>query len=423
VLLTFAAVVLLTQLQEEFEGGLRRVVANRLALRLGLAYPLAHRFRTGLTLGMYALVVFTMTFIAVLSNVFGGQVERATGEEAGGFDLLVTANEGNPPPARALASIEGVERVSSQVHGTALFRPQGFVEPEPWPVTGIERSFVDIGPPAIEERADGYDSDREVWEALVEDPRTAVIDIFFLQAGGGGPPASPVEMGEVMEVLDPVTGTPVKRRVIAVTDSGQSFSGVFMGRDSVKEVFSGRVAENRFYVVAGGSPEALGDIAARMQGEFVRNGVEAQSFRSIIEQGQRLNLQFLQLMQGYLALGLVVGIAGLGVVMIRAVRERRREIGVLRALGFVAPMVRRAFVFESGFTALEGILVGSLLALVTAAQLIGNGDFGEGLAFEVPWANVALLCVASLVASLLATSWPAQQASRIPPAVALRVAE
>ena len=196
-----------------------------------------------------------------------------------------------------------------------------------------------------------------------------------------------------------------------------------MGRESVEEVFSGRVAENRFYVVAGGSPEALGDIAARMQGEFVRNGVEAQSFRSIIEQGQRLNLQFLQLMQGYLALGLVVGIAGLGVVMIRAVRERRREIGVLRALGFVAPMVRRAFVFESGFTALEGILVGSLLALVTAAQLIGNGDFGEGLAFEVPWANVTLLCVASLVASLLATSWPAQQASRIPPAVALRVAD
>lgn len=89
----------------------------------------------------------------------------------------------------------------------------------------------------------------------------------------------------------------------------------------------------------------------------------------------------------------------------------------------MAPMVRRAFVLESGFTALEGILVGSGLALVTAAQLIGNGDFGEGVTFIVPWTDVAVLCVISLAASLLATSWPAQQASRIPPAEALRVAE
>ncbi len=46
------------------------------------------------------------------------------------------------------------------------------------------------------------------------------------------------------------------------------------------------------------------------------------------------NTAFFQLMQGFLALGLLVGITGLGVVMVRAVRERRRTIGVLRALGF-----------------------------------------------------------------------------------------
>jgi ABC-type lipoprotein release transport system permease subunit len=34
---------------------------------------------------------------------------------------------------------------------------------------------------------------------------------------------------------------------------------------------------------------------------------------------------------------------------------------------------------------------------------------------------VIVLCTVSLGASLLATTWPAQQASRIPPAVALRV--
>ena len=422
VLLTFSAVVLLSQSQESLEGGIRLVAARSLPLRLGLAYPLARRFRTGLTLGMYALVIFTMTFIAVLTNVFTGQIDRATRDEAGGFELLVTASEANPPSARALERTAGVGQVSSELHGTALWRPPSLSEPAPWPLTGVDDSFVSVGPPRIEERAPGFDSDGEVWHRLVQDPKTVVLDAFFL-AAGGGPPASPVQPGESLEVTDPVTGESVERRVIGITGSGQSFSGAFMSRRSVTEVFAGRVAANRFYVVADDSAPDLDSLAARLQGRFVDNGLEARSFRSIIEENQRLNLQFLQLMQGYLALGLLVGIAGLGVVMVRAVRERRHEIGVLRALGFLSPMVRRSFVLESGFTALEGIVVGSTLALVTAAQLIANGDFGEGLEFVIPWTGVLVLCLISLVASLLATAWPARQASRIAPAVALRVAE
>lgn len=422
VLLTFSAVVLLTQAQENFEAAIRRIAASRLALRLGLAYPLARRFRTGLTLGMYALVVFTMTFIAVLSNVFGGQIDAATAKEAGGFDLLVTASESSPPKPNELEGVPGVAEVSTMVHGTALFQPESLDEPQPWPVTGVEGSFAEIGAPPLSDRAAEYESDEAVWEELVSNPRAAVVDVFFLQQGGGGPPVVPLEMGDQMTVIDPVTGAVVERTVIGATDSGLSFSGVFMARAAVEEIFEGRVAPNRFYVET--SPGAdTGPVVSRLQGDLVRNGVEADSFRSLVEESQKLNVQFLQLMQGYLALGLIVGIAGLGVVMIRAVRERRREIGVLRSLGFQSPQVRSAFVLESGFTAIEGILVGSILALVTAAQLVGNGDFGEGVEFIVPWANVILLCVAALAASLLATAWPARQASRIPPAVALRVAE
>jgi putative ABC transport system permease protein len=82
-----------------------------------------------------------------------------------------------------------------------------------------------------------------------------------------------------------------------------------------------------------------------------------------------------------------------------------------------------AFLLESGFVALEGIVVGTALGLVTASQLFANGDFGEGISFEIPWGNVLLLTGAALLASLIATAWPAQQASRVAPAVALRTAE
>jgi putative ABC transport system permease protein len=419
VLLTFSAVILLTQTQENIEGGIRKVAAARLPLRLSVAYPLARRGRTGLTLGMFSLVIFTMTFIAVLSNVFGGQVETAIAKE-GGFDILATSSPSAPPSGYELQQLDGVGSVATLRFGTALFQPSGLAQPEPWTTSGIDDSFVNGGPPRLNERLEGLSPD-DVWERLLSDPKSVVVPGFFLQEGGG-PAGSVIDVGETMSMIHPLTGEEVERRVIAKVENDFAFSGVYMSNHSLREALGPQATPSRFYIEVeqGANPT---DVARRLQGAFVANGLKADPFRTIVEDFQRVNLQFFQLMQSYLALGLVVGIAGLGVVMVRAVRERRREIGVLRSLGFLPSMVRRAFVLESGFVALEGILVGVLLALVTAAQLVATGEFGEDIEFIIPWTQIAVLTSTALAAALVATAWPAQQASRIPPAVALRIAD
>lgn len=421
VLLTFSAVVMLAQTAGNFEELIRRVAAKNLTLRLSVAYPTARLFRTGLTLVMYSLVMFTMIFIAVLSNVFGGQLENATRQEAGGFDILVTAAASNPPTGDQLQVIDGVDEVAALSYGNPLFQPGGIDKPTPWFATGIGPDFVEVGPPELGDRAAEFESDDAAYRELLNDPGTVIIDAFFLQFGGG-PPAALIEVGGTMPVFDPVTGESVERRVLGVTNSGQSLSGVFMSQQSLRQILGARATPTRFYVKTDASASAK-DVAARIQGEFVANGVEADSFRAIIEEGSNANLQFFRLMEGYLALGLLVGIAGLGVIMVRAVRDRRHEVGVLRSLGFLPGAVRRAFLLESGFIAVQGIVIGTVLALITSSQLIANEDFGEGIEFVVPWLEVVILCGSALVASLIATAWPAQQASKIAPAVALRIAE
>ena len=173
---------------------------------------------------------------------------------------------------------------------------------------------------------------------------------------------------------------------------------------------------------AGVTDQAL---AADLQGQYLPEGLVATQIRDQVERGFAANRGFFQLMQGFLALGLIVGIAGLGVVMVRAVRERRRNIGVLRALGFPARVVRRAFLLESSFVALEGILLGTALSIVTSYLLFKNDDElnASGVGFPIPWASIAVLVAAAAVASILATVWPARQASKIRPAVALRIAD
>jgi putative ABC transport system permease protein len=279
---------------------------------------------------------------------------------------------------------------------------------------------VDIGPPKLEERIEGSTAD-EVWERLLSDPRSIVVDPFFLQ-GGGGPPAALVKPGDKIPLVDPVTGRQYEVTVIGVIANDVELAGSLMSNDAAASILGVNAAASRFFidVAEGFTPD---DVASRLQDGFIESGLEADSFVALTEEQGQQQTQFLRLMQGYLALGLLVGIAGLGVVMVRAVRERRRDVGVLRSLGFVPQQVRRAFLFESGFVSFEGILIGAILALVTASQLVANGDFGEGLVFHVPWAQVVIVCGAAAVGALVATVWPAQQASKIPPAVALRIAD
>ena len=102
--------------------------------------------------------------------------------------------------------------------------------------------------------------------------------------------------------------------------------------------------------------------------------------------------------KGFMALGLVVGIAALGVIATRSVVERRQQIGMLRAIGFKRRMVRASFLLESSFVALLGTVLGVVLGLLLAppagAQL--RQDRHPGLQLVVPWAQVALIVVLRL---------------------------
>ena len=169
--------------------------------------------------------------------------------------------------------------------------------------------------------------------------------------------------------------------------------------------------------------QSLQTIAASLQGRYVANGVEANSMRALTDEAFAMTRQMFQLFEGYLALGLVVGIAGLAVVMVRAVRERRRQIGTLRAIGFGPRTVGRSFAIEAGFIAAEGTLLGVGLALLTLYNIVTNTDAMGELVFSVPYLELGVLLLFTLAASLLATIGPALSATRIRPAVALRLTD
>lgn len=112
-------------------------------------------------------------------------------------------------------------------------------------------------------------------------------------------------------------------------------------------------------------------------------------------------------------------------MMTRSVRERRRTIGVLRALGVQSRTIRRALLAESSFIAMEGVAVGTLLGILTTWLLYRNSPaFGSlDVAFPIAWPEIILTVGLAFVASFLATLVPARRAAAVRPALAVRVSD
>jgi putative ABC transport system permease protein len=127
------------------------------------------------------------------------------------------------------------------------------------------------------------------------------------------------------------------------------------------------------------------------------------------------------ILQGFMSIGLLAGVAALGTLSARAVVERRRQIGMLRALGFTARHVGLGLLAESGLVALLGSSLGVAVGLVVAnTTVVLLGRASPELRFGVPLGQIALIVLTALAASLLLTLLPARQAARLSPAEALR---
>jgi putative ABC transport system permease protein len=151
--------------------------------------------------------------------------------------------------------------------------------------------------------------------------------------------------------------------------------------------------------------------------------MQADSVRKLLSDAVAASLTFDRLIMGFMGLGLIVGVAALGVITARAVVERRQQIGVLRAIGLQRRMVQASFLLESSFVALTSIVVGTALGLVVGYNVISDSrrtPSWSGMAVTVPWLTLAVIFLIVYAVALATTLAPARRAARVYPAEALR---
>ncbi len=119
-------------------------------------------------------------------------------------------------------------------------------------------------------------------------------------------------------------------------------------------------------------------------------------------------------------IALVIAALGITNAMLAQVRERRREIGVLKAIGARDRDVQMVFLLEAGFVGVVGGVAGTALGVATASAVatVVNGYLAgqglEGVRLSVPVAIVVAGIGGSTLLALVAGTVPARRAARLP---------
>src|SRR5213592_1822643 len=394
----------------------------RPVVRTAIAYPMNKKFRTGATLASIALVMFTNATMSGIQAMVSSSISMTSYRESGGFDLFANSLVPIPNWDSAIGGYQSATQPTNVTanHGIPQARVRIAANAS---FSGVQHNSTLIGIPSdwapsfpLQARDSVYRDDAAAWTAIQSDPGLAIID------GSVVPNDFGPNFGSFTAVLNDIfhyrnmTGATRTVRIIGILYE-QFAQGLWVSSSTVKADF-GITAASLFYFGIRSGVDAT-KAGHDLERYFLAYQLITLNIQELINSILETTMGVFNLLQAYLALGLIVGIAGLGVITMRNVVERRQETGALRALGFRKSMVLRSFLFELSFIALTGIAMGVALGIALSYDLFLRFFEGQA-AFVIPWDRLVLLGGIAFLGSVLATASPAIRASKMPPAEALR---
>jgi putative ABC transport system permease protein len=371
----------------------------RATLRPSLAYLTRRPLRAGLGTGAFALVLVLMTITSIIVPTFNGTFRSGLNE----YDIRVSAptspglslpDSVRPHIAREVAMPTRPYR--GEVGQRGLTLKDQYV-----PLYSLSRTQLAAGPFQLTNRENRYRSDAEVWLALADDPHLVVSPTYTIP-------------GATVTLAGP--DGPVQFRVAAVLRNvglwGLAGSEAAMAPFTTLPVGTTILAKT----ASGADPEAT---ARQIQREVFSQGAEATTVKEMFDSSSSAGQAFTDMIRLVMGIGLLVGVLSLGILALRAVIERRRSIGMLRALGYRPGQILSGMVSEALITATCGALVGIAVGVPISVVMITG--YLPGARLEVDSASLALIVGLLYLAVLAVTILPALRAARLPAVEALRL--
>ncbi len=201
-------------------------------------------------------------------------------------------------------------------------------------------------------------------------------------------------------VLNRETDNPVRLRIVAALSDSIFQRELIVGEGAFLRLFPEHDGY-RFFLVDAPSDRAA-EATAALEDRLSDYGFDVTSTPERLAAFHRVNNTYLATFQTLGALGLLLGTLGLGAVLLRNVLERRRELALLRAVGYDTRHVSLMVLVENGLLLFGGLAIGTVCAVVAIAP----AWIERGGQFPVVSLGGMLFAVAAagLVSSLAATA-------------------
>jgi hypothetical protein len=189
-------------------------------------------------------------------------------------------------------------------------------------------------------------------------------------------------------------GSPVKLRLVAALDDSIFQGELLMSERNFLKLFP-EEAGYGFLLAESGSASAIEEALQ----DF---GADATPTENRLAAFHRVENTYISTFQTLGGLGLLLGTVGLGAVLLRSAAERRRELALLRAIGYKPADFFTMTLAENGLLLATGLAIGAACALVAIAPALM--ERGGQLPSPALIALLAATLIAGLFTALVATA-------------------
>ncbi|UCH89020.1 MAG: FtsX-like permease family protein [Thermoplasmata archaeon] len=398
-----------------------------------------NRFRSISTIIMFSLIVFLI--FALATNIMLQQSGQKRAEElaGGGYDML---GETSLPVNFDLnnASSRADFGLDHKIFTTIDVTPLKSVGHEagkcsnmnakyPPKIFGVDEKFITENEFKFMRAKKDIDEPAKIWNELL---RSELGSQESSNAPSDNSETIPIigdyetliwlyhgDIGSIFEINDDY-GETHRLEVIAIINS-PIFAGSFVMAESDFDnmfPFSGQLKS--FLFKTSSDPEEAKSV---LEWEMRSFGMAISTIEELTEESVKYVSAYMNLFQLYLYFGLTVGISALGILSLRAINERRYEIGVLKAIGFHNKRIFSLFIYENTTLCSVGILIGATAGIIMALVSYPFWGLAE-LEFDMQIAGLLVLVMISIIVLTdLLTFYPAYRASKLTTADTLRDVE
>ncbi|MDD8053412.1 MAG: FtsX-like permease family protein [Thermotogota bacterium] len=415
--------------------------------KIAIAFPSKNRTRTGLTISMYTLVVFIVTLISIIPYSEEKVIRKSRDNFFIGNDLLIVRSPFGGNTAQNALSLNEIMALRPEVSTVATLRSamvRNALTEESSAVSfslyAFTKDFVlndAVSWTVMPSLKNEIRSSEDLIAYLIDHPGTGIQSGYgyfepgeeallvgstgFFSQGGFG------DMQQMMTSRRSVAPTEQVPITIIGTINENPISmvqGVLSYEKHVPEVYLKNAQTTTFASVKGENAGEKSAAVKTLSDELLASGYLPLYADDIIKVISAMIDGIINILRSFLYFGMVVGIAGIAILMFRALYERKRIIGMLKAIGYTKSHIFQSFFIETSFIVLLGIVLGVIAGILTSQQFLTVLNFSElEIPLSIPWGLLLSVCAVFYAVSLAVTFIPSYMAARIPPAEALRFFE